>query len=152
MRLREVGRPAIMCAAIRWLKRWAHSASVSSTPSCFLVTVWMVAILSQTSRALSRLHRGGLGPHVLFLLGKETFHMLHFRPRNRLRSVWGFPTRTTRVGWYLISLEDPRLAPRADRNSSVTARRVAPGLQKWPGDGLLAATGPIRGSPAAAPW
>ena len=65
--------------------------------------------------------------------------------------MWGFLSRNKRVRWYLSGLEDPQLALTADRNSSMTASRVALGLQKWQGDALLAATGPLHGSQPAAP-
>lgn len=65
--------------------------------------------------------------------------------------MWGFLSRNKRVRWYLSGLEDPQLALTADRNSSMTASRVALGLQKWQGDALLAATGPLHESQPAAP-
>lgn len=83
--------------------------------------------------------------------GKVTFHVQHLKPRNRLCSVWGFPTREETQMAPLICLRDPRCVLSTNRNTSVTASGVAPGLQKWPGDPLLAACVPTRESHTAAP-
>lgn len=69
-----------------------------------------------------------------------------FQATKQTPASWGLPTRNTRVGWYLLSLEDPWLVLKVERSSTVTASRVAPGLQKRPGDTLLVASGPIRES------
>ena len=84
-----------------------------------------------------------LWPHAEFPPKSEAFHRQQFKPWNRLWSVWGFPTRNKKVRCCLIGsrIQGPSLAQ--NRNSSVTASGVAPGLQKWLRDPLLEASVPI---------